>query len=69
MKKGGNKKGFLKAKNRLTDAAMDKIKEAWKNLYSNNGENVNAAVASYLSGPDKMGTRLWWDCNPAVVIK
>ena len=34
--------------------------------YSNNGENVNAAVASYLSGPDKMGTRLWWDCNPAV---
>ena len=40
MKKGGNKKGFLKAKNRLTDAAMDKIKEAWKNLYSNNGENV-----------------------------
>lgn len=37
--------------------------------YSNNGENVNAAVASYLSGPDKMGTRLWWDCNPAAVIK
>ena len=37
--------------------------------YSNNGENVNAAVASYLSGPDKMGTRLWWDCNPTVVIK
>lgn len=40
VKKGGNKKGFLKAKNRLTDVAMDKIKEAWKNLYSNNGENV-----------------------------
>ena len=40
VKKGGNKKGFLKAKSRLTDAAMDKIKEAWKNLYSNNGENV-----------------------------
>lgn len=40
VKKGGNKKGFLKARNRLTDAAMDKIKEAWKNLYSNNGENV-----------------------------
>ncbi len=37
--------------------------------YSNNGENVNAAVASYLSGPDKMGTRLWWDCNPADGIK
>ena len=29
--------------------------------YSNNGENVNEAVASYLGGPDKMGTRLWWD--------
>lgn len=37
--------------------------------YSNNGENVNEAVSSYLNGPDKMGTRLWWDCNPAVVIK
>ena len=37
--------------------------------YSNNGENVNEAVASCLGGPDKMGTRLWWDCNPAVVIK
>ncbi len=37
--------------------------------YSNNGENVNEAVASCLGGPDKMGTRLWWDCNPVVVIK
>ena len=37
--------------------------------YSNNGENVNEAISSYLGGPDKMGTRLWWDCNPAVGIK
>lgn len=37
--------------------------------YSNNGDNVNEAISSYLGGPDKMGTRLWWDCNPAVVIK
>ncbi len=34
--------------------------------YSNNGENVNAAISQYLGGPDKMGTRLWWDCNPDV---
>ena len=40
VKKGGNKKGFLKARNRLTDDAMNKIKEAWKNLYSNSGENM-----------------------------
>ena len=37
--------------------------------YSNNGDNVNEAISSYLGGPDKMGTRLWWDCNPSVVIK
>ena len=37
--------------------------------YTNNGENVNAAVSQYLGGPDRMSTRLWWDCNPAVVIK
>ena len=37
--------------------------------YTNNGENVNAAVSQYLGCPDRMSTRLWWDCNPAVVIK
>ena len=37
--------------------------------YSNNGENVNEAVANYLGGPDRMSTRLWWDCNPAVGTK
>lgn len=37
--------------------------------YTNNGENVNAAVSQYLGGPDRMSTRLWWDCNPAIVIK
>ena len=34
--------------------------------YTNNGENVNAAVANYLNGPDRMSTNLWWDCKPAV---
>lgn len=38
VRKGGNKKGFLKAKNRVTDP--DKLREAWRNLYSNNSENV-----------------------------
>lgn len=33
--------------------------------YTNNGENVNAAVSQYLGGPDRMSTRLWWDCKPA----
>ena len=37
--------------------------------YTNNGENVNAAVSQHLAGPDRMSTRLWWDCNPAIVIK
>lgn len=37
--------------------------------YTNNGANVNAAVSTHLGGPDRMSTRLWWDCNEAIVIK
>lgn len=37
--------------------------------YTNNGENVNYAVSSLLKGKDNMATRLWWDCNPAIIIK
>lgn len=39
VKKGGNKKGFIKSQRQLTKDAMDSLKEAWNNLYSNN-ENV-----------------------------
>jgi len=38
--KGGNKKGFLKSEKKLTDAAMQSLKENWQNLYSNNSENM-----------------------------
>lgn len=37
---GGNKKGFLKSPKRLTQDVIDKLKSAWKRLYSNNEENV-----------------------------
>ncbi len=37
---GGNKKGFLKSARRLSEGAIEKIKEAWRRLYSNNSENV-----------------------------
>ena len=40
VKTGGNKKGFLKSENKLTDAAMTALKSAWKRLYSNNSESV-----------------------------
>jgi len=40
VKKGGNKKGFLKSTKKLTQDVIDKLKEAWKNLYSNNSDNV-----------------------------
>lgn len=40
VKKGGNKKGFVKSPKKLTQDAMDKLKEAWRQLYSNNTENV-----------------------------
>jgi len=37
---GGTKKGFLTSKNRLSTEAMTALKSAWRNLYSNNEENV-----------------------------
>ena len=37
--------------------------------YTNNGENVNAAVSQYLGGPDRMSTNLWWDCKPHENLK
>ena len=40
VKKGGNKKGFLKSSKKLTKDAMDVLKEAYRKLYSNNSENV-----------------------------
>lgn len=40
VKKGGNKKGFLKAKNKVGEEVMRKLKEAFRKLYSNNSESV-----------------------------
>lgn len=40
VKTGGNKKGFLESAHKLTTEAMSKLKQAFKNLYSNNSENV-----------------------------
>lgn len=40
VKTGGNKKGFLKSEQKLTDAAMTALKSAWRRLYSNNSESV-----------------------------
>lgn len=37
---GGNKRGFLKTQKKLADAEMTALKNAWKNLYGNNSENV-----------------------------
>jgi len=37
---GGNKKGFIKSVRRLSEGAINKLKEAWRKLYSNNSENV-----------------------------
>lgn len=40
VKSGGNKKGFLKSNKALDQNAIDTLKRAWKNLYTNNEENV-----------------------------
>lgn len=38
LKNGGNKRGFLKSKNKLTEEALNKLKEAWSSLYKNDNE-------------------------------
>lgn len=38
-KTGGNKKGFIESENKLVKDAIDKLKEQWRNMYSNNSEN------------------------------
>ena len=40
VKKGGNKRGFIESENRLAKEAIEAIKTAWRNLYSNNTDNV-----------------------------
>lgn len=40
VKTGGNKKGFLKSEQKLTNEAMTALKRAWRNLYANNTESV-----------------------------
>lgn len=38
-KTGGNKKGFIKTANKLTQEVINLLKEQWKKMYSNNSEN------------------------------
>ncbi len=40
VKKGGNRKGFLKSEGKLDEPAMQSLREAYARLYSNNSENV-----------------------------
>lgn len=40
VRKGGNKKGFIKADSKLDQDAIDSLKSSWKKLYSNNEDNV-----------------------------
>lgn len=47
LKRGGAKKGFLKAERKLEQGILDKLKEGFRSLYSNNTENtivLNAGV-------------------------
>lgn len=40
VKKGGNKKGFLQAAHKIGEAAIEALKNGFRKLYSNDGENV-----------------------------
>lgn len=40
VKTGGNKKGFLKSQNALSEETMTQLKEAWRQLYETNSSRV-----------------------------
>lgn len=40
VKTGGNKKGFLLSKHKLTKEAMDTLKAAWRNMYESNTQKM-----------------------------
>ena len=40
VKTGGNKRGFLKSERKLGEQEISVLKQAWRNLYANNTENV-----------------------------
>ncbi len=40
VRKGGTKKGFLKSEKELAPEAMEALRTAWRNLYSNSADNV-----------------------------
>ena len=40
VKRGGNKRGFLKSDKKLGQTEIDALKNAWRNLYANNDEAV-----------------------------
>lgn len=40
VKKGGNKKGFLQAAHKIADDALKALKDGFRKLYANDGENV-----------------------------
>lgn len=44
IRKGGNKRGFLKAASKLSKAALEELKEAWKKLYSNSDDKEDNIV-------------------------
>ena len=44
IRKGGNKKGYILSKNKLSQDALDKVKEAWRKLYSNSYDTKDNAV-------------------------
>lgn len=44
IRKGGNKRGFLKAQNKLSQPAMEELRAAWRRLYSNSDEKEDNIV-------------------------
>jgi len=56
MVRTGSKKGFLKSKNRLTQAVIDQLKASWRNLYSSSSEETVVVLNDGLEFQDASQT-------------
>lgn len=63
LKKGGNRKGFLTSENKLDDDAMTALKEAFRNLYSNNSEEKVVILNKGLAFQESSNTAVEMQLN------
>lgn len=67
VKKGGNKRGFLKSSRRLTEPAMNELKKAFRRLYANDSEEPVVILNEGLDFKESSNTSVEMQLNEGKV--